>query len=72
VASVVVGGGVSLNQSLRKQCQALSKVLGIPMIFPPAWACTDNAAMIAIVGYLKYQEGEFANASVTASSRLKI
>jgi len=50
VASVVVGGGVSLNQTLRKQCQAFAKVLGIPMIFPPAWACTDNAAMIALLG----------------------
>jgi N6-L-threonylcarbamoyladenine synthase len=50
VASVVVGGGVSLNSSLRKQCQTLSKVKGIPVIFPPAWACTDNAAMIALLG----------------------
>jgi N6-L-threonylcarbamoyladenine synthase len=50
VASVVVGGGVSLNQSLRKQCQALSKKKNIPIIFPPAWACTDNAAMIALLG----------------------
>jgi N6-L-threonylcarbamoyladenine synthase len=50
VASVVVGGGVSLNSSLRKQCQTLSKVKGIPVIFPPAWACPDNAAMIALLG----------------------
>src|SRR5690606_37980493 len=33
---------------------------------------TDNAAMIAIVGHLKYLEHDFAEQSVTASSRLKI
>jgi N6-L-threonylcarbamoyladenine synthase len=50
VASVVIGGGVSLNITLRKQMQALSKIKHIPIIFPPAWACTDNAAMIALLG----------------------
>jgi len=50
VASVVVGGGVSLNQTLRKELQLLAKTKAIPIILPPAWACTDNAAMIALLG----------------------
>ena len=33
---------------------------------------TDNAAMIAIVGYLKYLEGDFAHHDIMASARLKI
>ena len=33
---------------------------------------TDNAAMIAIVGYLKYLEGDFSEQNITASARLKI
>jgi len=32
--------------------------------------CTDNAAMIGIVGYLKYLEGAHAAHSVAAKSRL--
>jgi len=38
--------------------------------FIPAFEyCTDNAAMIAITGYYKYLEGQFADLSVTASAR---
>ena len=33
---------------------------------------TDNAAMIAIVGYLKYLEKDFADFDVMATARLKI
>jgi len=33
---------------------------------------TDNAAMIAIVGYLKYLEEDFAEQGITASARLKL
>ena len=33
---------------------------------------TDNAAMIAIVGYLKYLEEDFSTQDVMASSRLKL
>jgi N6-L-threonylcarbamoyladenine synthase len=40
--------------------------------FPALEYCTDNAAMIAIVGYLKYLENDFAEQDVTASARLKI
>jgi N6-L-threonylcarbamoyladenine synthase len=66
VASVVVGGGVSLNQTLRKQMQALSKIKNIPIIFPPAWACTDNAAMIALLG------GVMLNAKQTSPLHLGV
>ena len=33
---------------------------------------TDNAAMIAIVGYLKYLEGDFADQTIMATARLKL
>lgn len=50
VQSVVIGGGVSLNSALRKACAELEEKRGIPMLFPPSWACTDNGAMIALLG----------------------
>ena len=33
---------------------------------------TDNAAMIAITGYLKYLNNEYADVAVTAKARLKV
>ncbi|MEO0526275.1 MAG: tRNA (adenosine(37)-N6)-threonylcarbamoyltransferase complex transferase subunit TsaD, partial [Bacteroidota bacterium] len=34
--------------------------------------CTDNAAMIGIVGYLKYREQRFTDQNVTAKARYSI
>lgn len=61
VKSVIIGGGVSLNRELRKQALALSEQTHIPFIFPPTWACTDNGAMIALLG------GEMLKAGMIAS-----
>ena len=32
----------------------------------------DNAAMIAISGYYKFQDEQFANSSVSANARMKL
>jgi N6-L-threonylcarbamoyladenine synthase len=34
--------------------------------------CTDNAAMIAMVGELKYKQKHFADNTVTANARMKL
>lgn len=47
-ASVVIAGGVAANQELRRQ---LSKRLPIAINYAPMNLCTDNAAMIATLGY---------------------
>jgi len=47
-ASVVIAGGVAANQELRTQ---LSARLPIPINYPPLNLCTDNAAMVATLGY---------------------
>ncbi|MCP8351811.1 tRNA (adenosine(37)-N6)-threonylcarbamoyltransferase complex transferase subunit TsaD [Candidatus Synchoanobacter obligatus] len=49
VEHLVVSGGVSANQYLR---QAL-KQLPLQVDFPPLEYCTDNAAMVAFLGYLR-------------------
>lgn len=51
--SVVIAGGVAANQELRKQ---LSKRLPITIEYAPAALCTDNAAMIATLGYYRAQK----------------
>ena len=48
--SVVIAGGVAANQELRRQ---LRECLPIPINFPSPSLCTDNAAMVASLGYFK-------------------
>ena len=47
-ASVVIAGGVAANQELRDQLQA---ALPLAIEYAPIQLCTDNAAMIATLGY---------------------
>ena len=49
-ASVVIAGGVAANQELRRE---LAERLPIPITYAPMSLCTDNAAMIATLGYYK-------------------
>jgi N6-L-threonylcarbamoyladenine synthase len=52
-ASVVIAGGVAANQELRRQ---LSERLPINIEYAPMQLCTDNAAMIATLGYFYAQK----------------
>ena len=49
-ASVVIAGGVAANQELRRQ---LRRALPIDIEYAPIQLCTDNAAMIAALGYFR-------------------
>ena len=48
--TLVVGGGVAANQAIRTALADLAKEHGRAFSVPPAWLCTDNAAMIAWAG----------------------
>lgn len=52
-ASVVIAGGVAANQELRHQ---LSERLPLDIQYAPMQLCTDNAAMIACLGYYYAQK----------------
>lgn len=54
-ASVVIAGGVAANQELRRQ---LSDRLPLAIEYAPINLCTDNAAMIASLGYYYAQKNE--------------
>lgn len=54
-ASVVIAGGVAANQELRRQLQ---EALPISIEYAPMSLCTDNAAMIATLGYFHAQKLE--------------
>ncbi len=72
IKQVAIGGGVSANSGIRKALQEAETTMGWKTYIPKFEYCTDNAAMIGIVGYLKYLEGNFTNQSITAKARYVI
>jgi len=69
---IAIGGGVSANSGIRQALKDGEQKFGWSTYIPKFEFTTDNAAMIAIVGYLKFLEGDFAQQDVVASARLKI
>lgn len=64
VRDVVMGGGVAANSALRAGLQAACAAAGLCLHLPPMEYCTDNAAMIAALGYVRFQRGERADLSL--------
>jgi N6-L-threonylcarbamoyladenine synthase len=60
VSTFCLGGGVAANEALRTAYRAALEPRGIRVVFPPPFACTDNAAMIAAVALERYRRGRFA------------
>jgi N6-L-threonylcarbamoyladenine synthase len=56
--SVVVAGGVAANSSLRREMQRACAVAGVTLYLPGMGLCVDNAAMVALAGYLHYRRGD--------------
>ena len=69
---IAIAGGVSANSEIRKVLKSYEEKLGWTTYIPKFEYTTDNAGMIAIVGYLKYLENDFLNDSTSATARLKV
>lgn len=69
IKQVAIGGGVSANSGIRYALKEAETSLGWKTFIPKFEYCTDNAAMIGIVGYLKYLEDNFTDQGVTAKAR---
>jgi N6-L-threonylcarbamoyladenine synthase len=55
--ALVVAGGVAANQAIRAALTDLAAAHGLPFVAPPLWLCTDNAAMIAWAGAMRFEAG---------------
>ena len=61
INQVAVAGGVSANSALRQAFIDHGEKFNWQVYIPPFAFTTDNAAMIAITGYLKYQQNDFCS-----------
>lgn len=67
IKEIAIGGGVSANSGIREAL--LQNKKGWTVHLPKFSYTTDNAAMIGIVGYLKYKRKQFSDMRVTATPR---
>jgi len=65
----VVAGGVASNKKIREVLTNLCKEENFKHIFPPINLCSDNAAMIAMVGLEKFKLKQFNNLDYPAKPR---
>lgn len=65
---IVVSGGVSANSLLRLELKQWCKNKNLKLSLPCLKYCTDNAAMIALVGYLQMKKGLFSNQHLSPAS----
>tara|TARA_B100000963_G_C22561318_1_gene641503 strand:- start:165 stop:1193 length:1029 start_codon:yes stop_codon:yes gene_type:complete len=72
IKHIAIAGGVSANSEIRKRLQLAQNQWGWTTYIPKFEYTTDNAAMIAIAGYLKYLNKNYADISVKATARLKV
>lgn len=65
--AVVVAGGVALNSLLRTRLEAWAQEEGVRVFLPAPRFCADNAAMIALAGWIRFsRRGEVSPLNETA------
>ena len=71
IRDIAIAGGVSANSGLRNGIVAEGKKRGWRTFLPEFKFTTDNAAMIAMAGYHRYQKGEFSSLDIAPVARLE-
>jgi N6-L-threonylcarbamoyladenine synthase len=71
IRSIVVGGGVAANSAIRARLVAVSEKLHCALRLAPLKFCTDNAAMIAGLGYHHLAAGHRAALDLEATPTMR-
>ncbi|VDH05771.1 tRNA (adenosine(37)-N6)-threonylcarbamoyltransferase complex transferase subunit TsaD [Bergeyella zoohelcum] len=72
IKDIAIAGGVSANSALRKAIQDYGHQYHKNVFIPKFEYTTDNAAMIALIGQLKYDKKDFCNMETSAMARYEI
>ncbi len=72
IETLILGGGVACNNGLRSGVTKMCSENNFNLYLPNKKYCTDNAAMIASVGYYQYLDGQFSSLDLNAKSNLSI
>jgi N6-L-threonylcarbamoyladenine synthase len=72
INEITVGGGVSANSGLQNALKAEAEKRHWNLFIPKFAFTMDNAAMIAITGYYKYQKKQFAAQDAVPFARMSI
>ena len=70
--TIAAGGGVIANGYLRAKLVQLCEENGFRAVLPEKKYCTDNAAMIAAEGLVRYNARDFADLSVNACAHIPL
>lgn len=69
---ITVSGGVAANSRLRQLFSKYNTSYGNNILFPEPILCTDNAAVIAGIGYHQLQNGQTAAMDLNAQARISL
>lgn len=72
VNQVIIAGGVSANQYLRKGVAKLLENTNIKLLVPSMIYCTDNGAMIGAAAYPLYLKKQFTTFNLNATPNAKL
>ena len=72
VNQVIIAGGVSANQYLRKEVAKLLENTNIKLLVPSMIYCTDNGAMIGAAAYPLYLKKQFTTFDLNATPNAKL
>ncbi len=72
VTAVAIGGGVSANSGVRTAVEDFCRRRKIKAWIPKRAFTTDNAAMVAIAGYYKYQKGDYCPLDLPPYSKVEV
>ncbi|MCB2181094.1 MAG: tRNA (adenosine(37)-N6)-threonylcarbamoyltransferase complex transferase subunit TsaD [Desulfobulbaceae bacterium] len=72
VKNIVMAGGVAANPRLRERMHEQGSENGLEVFMPPTEFCTDNAAMIALAGFHRFQKGAILTLDMDVYSRCAI
>ncbi len=70
IKDIAIAGGVSANSGLRAMLIETAEENGWRIFIPDFEFCTDNAAMIAVAGYYKFLNKDFAAQDTTPLARM--